>query len=277
MMKSGNIIRTLEQFYSLKNNHTMEQIESFRTASLRNNEDFGFHTMVIKAFSRLPNDPEEGTAPLKAARENYESKFKAFDKAYMQNNKLDEVEALSAADAAVDEAYSASRAFINAMRRHPNETKRETAEEVGKIYDKYGNPVKLGYTEELSVLRNLLQEIKSYVNSFLEPIYFTDWRDYLSEATDELESAMDSRAHAESRKDKGIVQSTRDAADEAYRLFADRVNVVAAYEGGNKYDEFINHVNALIKQLRANQKSRTTRSKNKEDDDLTFEPVETGK
>ena len=28
----------------------MKQIESFRTASLRNNEDYGFHTLVSKPF-----------------------------------------------------------------------------------------------------------------------------------------------------------------------------------------------------------------------------------
>lgn len=252
----------------------MKQIESFRTASLRNNEDYGFHTLVIKALSYLPVVSEGTTDPLKATRENYVSRFEAFDKAYMQNNKLDEVEVLSAADTAVDEAYSASKAFINAMRRHPDEAKRAVAEEIGRIYDKYGNPVKLGYSEELSILRNLLQEIQSYIDSFLEPIYFTEWRDYLSETTDALENAMKSRTDAESRKDKGIIQSTREATDEAYREFTDRVNVVAAYEGGTKYDQFIDYVNALIKQHRANLKARTTRSSKKKDGDLTFKPVD---
>lgn len=241
----------------------MKQIESFRTASLRNNEDYGFHTLVIKALSYLPVVSEGTTDPLKATRENYVSRFEAFDKAYMQNNKLDEVEVLSAADTAVDEAYSASKAFINAMRRHPDEAKRAVAEEIGRIYDKYGNPVKLGYSEELSILRNLLQEIQSYIDSFLEPIYFTEWRDYLSETTDALENAMKSRTDAESRKDKGVIQSTREATDEAYREFTDRVNVVTAYEGGTKYDQFIDYVNALIKQHRANLKARTTRSSKK--------------
>ena len=88
----------------------MKQIESFRTASLRNNEDYGFHTLVIKALSYLPVVSEGTTDPLKATRENYVSRFEAFDKAYMQNNKLDEVEVLSSADTAVDEAYSASKA-----------------------------------------------------------------------------------------------------------------------------------------------------------------------
>lgn len=251
----------------------MKQIEVFYTKSLRNNEDYGFHTLVIKALNYLPVVSEGTTDPLKATRENYVSRFEAFDKAYMQNTKLDEVEALSAADAAVDEAYSASRAFINAMRRHPDETKRAVAEEVGRIYDKYGNPVKLGHSEELSVLRNLLQEIQSYINSYLEPIYFTEWRDYLSETTDALEEAMRSRTNAESRKDKGIIQSTREATDEAYRQFTDRVNVVTAYEGGTKYDQFIDYVNALIKQHRANLKARTTRSSKKKDENLTFEPI----
>lgn len=252
----------------------MKQIESFRTASLRNNEDFGFHTLVIKALSYLPVVSEGTTDPLKATRENYVSRFEAFDKAYMQNNKLDEVEVLSAADTAVDEAYSASKAFINAMRRHPDEAKRAVAEEVGRIYDKYGNPIKLGYSEELSILRNLLQEIQSYIDSFLEPIYFTEWRDYLSETTDALENAMKSRTDAESRKDKGIIQSTREATDEAYREFTDRVNVVTAYEGGTKYDQFIDYVNALIKQHRANLKTRATKSSNKKDGDLTLKPVD---
>ena len=87
----------------------MKQIESFRTASLRNNEDYGFHTLVIKALSYLPVVSEGTTDPLKATRENYVSRFEAFDKAYMQNNKLDEVEVLSAADTAVDEAICCKR------------------------------------------------------------------------------------------------------------------------------------------------------------------------
>ena len=44
----------------------MKQIESFRTASLRNNEDYGFHTLVIKALSYLPVVSEGTTDPLKA-------------------------------------------------------------------------------------------------------------------------------------------------------------------------------------------------------------------
>lgn len=252
----------------------MKQIENFYMGSLRNNEDYGFHTLVIKAINNLPTANEGTTDPLKATRENYIAQFTTFDRAYQQTKKLDEVETLEAADAEVDEAYSASRIFINVMRRHPDEAKRTFAEEVGRIYDKYEIPVKLGYTEELAVLRNLLQELESYLEDFMRSIHFDEWVAYLSEKTDALESALKKRAEAEGRKSKGIIKTTREATDEAYREFTDRVNVVTAYEGGTKYDQFIDYVNALIKQHRANLKARTTRSSKKKDGDLTFKPVD---
>ena len=119
----------------------MKQIENFYMGSLRNNEDYGFHTLVIKAINNLPPVEEGQTDALKATRENYIAQFTTFDRAYQQTKKLDEVETLEAADAEVDEAYSASRIFINVMRRHPDEAKRTFAEEVGRIYDKYEIPV----------------------------------------------------------------------------------------------------------------------------------------
>jgi len=252
----------------------MKQIENFYMGSLRNNEDYGFHTLVIKAINNLPAVDEGTTDPLKATRENYIAQFTTFDRAYQQTKKLDEVETLEAADAEADEAYSASRIFINVMRRHPDEAKRTFAEEVGRIYDKYEIPVKLGYTEELAVLRNLLQELESYLEDFMRSIHFDEWVTYLSEKTDALEAALKKRAEAEGRKSKGIIKTTREAADEAYRQFAARVNVVADYEGNGKYDEFIDYVNALIKQQKANLKARATKSSNKKDGDLTFKPVD---
>ena len=49
---------------------------------------------------------------------------------------------------------------------------------------------------------------------------------------------------------------------------------MADYEGNGKYDEFIDYVNALIKQQKANLKARATKSSNKKDGDLTLKPVD---
>ena len=49
---------------------------------------------------------------------------------------------------------------------------------------------------------------------------------------------------------------------------------MADYGGNGKYDEFIDYVNALIKQQKANLKARATKSSNKKDGDLTLKPVD---
>ncbi len=76
--------------------------------------------------------------------------------------------------------------------------------------------------------------------------------------------AINKRTDEQSRVQVGIVKETRQAAEEAYRNFVNKVNVVADYEGDAAYATFIDHVNALIDRQKIILKGRSTRNRNKE-------------
>lgn len=248
----------------------MSKIELFNLRNLRNNEDYSYHRLIIKGFEYLPTDDGEGISPLKEIKDSYKSAFDKFDEAYIQKSKLFEVEELNLAEAEADEAYAATRMYVIAMKRSYDGEQKLSAEVIGRVFDAYPYAITLGYSEKLSVYRNLLQDLNEVHNDYIKSINFSGWISYFTSKTNALEEKMKIRTDAESKKEKGLIQITRDAADEGYRKFIDRVNVVAAYEGESEYLKYMDYVNALIKQYRTIVKIRLTKNfkkKNKNEEE----------
>ncbi len=241
----------------------METVQTLNLQQLHHEEAFGFFTVVKDELENLPADPEEGSSILTAPKAAYESSYAEFDKALEGAKRMESVMQVTVQDAEADEAWRSSYGYLKIMARHPDPEKQALALRFLSEYEKYGNPTQLPQLKELGILQNLCTDINTLVGA--EDIAFDAWREYLNDKTTAFQRGINARTAEASRKQAGIVKSTRLELEEAYSDLIKKVNAAAIFEGKSKYATFIDHLNALIDRQKSILKTRSTlNKKNKE-------------
>lgn len=251
----------------------MKQITAFNIARLRVEEDFGFLKLIVAETSNLPSEndnPDEislasaGSSPaLTASIEGLKTAFTAFDDALKDSASVPSAALAAESDAARDNAWRTANNYLKVMTAHPTEDVAQSAAEAKTLFDKYGDPTTLPQTEESGVLHNLLQDLKALDSGKLTAIAFNAWLTNLESCEDAFLAAVSQRTEEEATRQVGVVKSTRQAADTAYRSLADLVNALAVVNGDAPYATFIDHVNAIIDRQKSVLKARATNNSKK--------------
>ena len=222
-------------------------------------EDFGFHQRIIALAETYLT--KETDVPLVSV---YKSEFNSFDDAMKLSLKNSYTAQVEAADKAMDDNYMGSRYAALALTYHPDPDKADAGKKIWDIYEKYGNPTKLNYTKEYSILHNLLQELAALEKDTLQLAGFDEWYPALEETYTKFIDLRALQVEEDSQKQTGIVRERRIATDNAYRTFALQVNALCTIYGETDYASFIDQVNVIIDGVKALLKSRSTKASNSE-------------
>lgn len=179
-----------------------------------------------------------------------------------------DVATASAADTARDQAWRGANNYLAAMCAHPDEETRNTALMLKADFDKYGDPTSLSQTEESGVLHNLLTDLKSWAEHIRTAVTFDPWLNDLNAKEEAFLEAVAARNRSEASRAAriGLVKERRTAAESAYRTLVETVNALSILNGEADYEDFIDHVNAMIDRQKTVLKTRATNNAKKEED-----------
>lgn len=223
----------------------------------RVDEDFGFQDRMYNlGMSTLK---AEVVKPVLAA---WKVALDAFDAALKQSQKSLQTGVVEEADRKVDQLYSALRKYMEAFSVHPSAEVAAEAVKVVAIFDKYGSILKLAYDQEYGALKNAMQDFNAIPSDVQTILALQPWLEALTLAEAEFQNLRAAQTMDQSLFQAGLVKETRQAADAAYKKFADTINAFVIAFGEEDYKTFIQNANVIIDNLNANIKSRTTRAKN---------------
>ena len=244
----------------------MKEISPIYLSRLRIEEDFGFLKLILATTECLPA-PSEAPESLANARAAFETAFAAFDEALSVPESDPTAQTAFDADMARSQAWRVARNYVKAMVEHPDEELAAAAQELKSIFDKYGPVISLSQIEKSGILHNLLQDLEDVDAEKRAALAFDGWLDNLRAREADFQAANDRRLSELIARRKGIVRSTREAADAAYRSLITTVNALALLEGEERYAQFIDPVNGAIKRQKAILKARATNSERKRDEE----------
>lgn len=265
----------------------MKKVLTIYLSRLRNEEDFGFHRLVVSEIPRLTGEgsEEEGGSGFPEVQDlsrslstilqerinTYKAAYEKFDEALKDETQVPAAALVSKADELRDEASRKLRNYAKLMTEHPVAEKAAIAQEVVDILNKYDDPTTLPQTEESGVLHNIMQDIEKLGSEKREKIHIDEWSGHLQDTMDAYDKAVAQRAEEESGRTVGIVKAARQETDEAYRTLISGVNAFTEIEGDAEYAAFIDALNSHIKHLKTTLKQRDSQSA-KKDKPTTGEP-----
>ena len=273
---------------------SVKQIKSFPQKADRNDEYYGFITRV---YAELPNlmttkeeepepdipeivslDDEGGTPAPRTTTEvinpaltkpidQFESCYREFDR--VMKLALVDSDAVTTADENRDKAWMYSNTYVKAIVNHPYPETAEMAQEIARLYDRYGYALKMGIDQETGVLDNLIQDLRGLSADLLKQTSFSPWLETLEATQNAFKEAQKARTEAKAQLELGAVKIARGEMEAAYTALANTVNALALIEGDASYATFIDHVNVIIDEHKTVIKSRQTKAANKKQEEAS--------
>lgn len=269
----------------------MTFIKDVNLASFLLNQNFGFHTLAI-AETRKCND-----AKLTDLQTVYDTKYNAYDEVLKISGKSASTQPIADADKLQDDMYRGLASQNKVMQKHFDPVYAEIARQVDIILNKYGNPCKLPYLQEDSVLKNLVQDLEVFnnhqeeddrpviesieeesplsvlenVTNRLEKIGLWEWLVQLKAANAKFAELYAARNEQDATIITGATKAAGLETDQAYYNVVRRINSLADINGTDNYKTVINNINQLIDKehasLTAHRTTVAKRNKKKQEGD----------
>lgn len=236
----------------------MKQIKNLDLSRLRTEECFGFLQQVASLAKTMLTVETD-----KAMVDAYTAAVSAYDAALKQSSKNSKTAEMNAADAAADTAWRVARAYVKAMSSHPDASVAAIGKTIYDLFVKFGDLASLGFHEEYGRYYNLLQELANVDETDREAVAFDPWLENMDDCYLRFIKLRDAKVTEDTAYQTGIVKETRTAAEEAYKVFVQRVNALCIVMGEESYGPFIDQVNVVIDTLNATIASRETKAAKK--------------
>lgn len=264
----------------------MAEIKALNLSTLHQEEDFGFHKVVIVETAKCKD------AKFTPVQQVYEAAFKTFDESLKQGGGENVLsKSIAKQDAVCDNLYRGLSAQVKSMVGYFDPAIAEVARQANLILKKYGNPTALPFLEEAGVLHNLLQELEVFDGSTesdspseisdeittkrLAAIHIDGWVSQLKIETARFLELFSNRNTQNAKIVTGATKAARIAIDVAYRDVVKRINSLAEVNGDTEYIGIINALNTLISRQQAILATRVTNNEKKreEEEALKNKPV----
>ena len=255
----------------------MTQIKSLDLKKLHQEEDFGFHQLMLIETAKCTD------AKVTPLREAYAAAFAQFDEVLKPGGKDPMTAQLLDIDNQRDQAYSGTSVQAHNMIKYFDPDKAAIAKEVSDIIDKYGDPRSLPYIKENGVIENLIQDLKAYDNppkedrpeiestgiehNRLSAIGLKEWVDQLEILNNRFIQLFSDRNAIQAATITGASKAKREETDKAYRAIVRRINALIEVNGEEDYLAVVNNMNKLIDYQQTILAARSTRNANKKKKD----------
>ena len=237
----------------------MNELEILHLYMLRNNEHFQFMTFVDNLIVKYG----AGELGIDDVYNGFKTLLTSEDNALRIELGSIKSKALEGADKLRDNTWRALDLRIDAALLIPIEDEQASAAVLRRVFNLYGDPRRLIYVEETSVISNLVADLLLPANSpHVEKLGLTTWVAKLKSLNEEFQTLFSQRNEEFAGRDSGNVHDIRIQVDPAYEKILAKIN--AQVELGLAKPvvaNFIAELNEQIKYYKTTLAGREGRSK----------------
>lgn len=199
-----------------------------------------------------------------------QTKFEAFDQALIQERRATP-EGLIEADEARDYGVRKLQGLLEEYADYRlDAAKAAAANALLAVMKPYGTGYEIArmpQDSETATLTNLLQDLDKDANkAHVTALGFDALVAYTHENNQVFAQAQQTRRDEQSKYIAGLVKTTREEVQNAFRTFSETVNALAIVEGEEKYATLMGQLNTLIDTYLAKVKQRLATSNNETDE-----------
>jgi hypothetical protein len=229
-------------------------------------ESFQFHTVVYGYFK------ESTLIDTSVYEQLYGSAIEDFDIALKQVRESEKTVNVTTLDRRRDVLYRGAVKTNAAAMHHFNPEIASASHAVDIVFRNYGDPTKLAYPAETSVIYNLCQELQMPAYApLLVKLGLTEWIEELKLENEAFDKMYNDRATEQSILMAGLARNKRHSVEILYRNLISIANVNLMLDSKNSpllaFVDIINEHIALYKKIIAARTTRNNNRKKKNDQD----------
>jgi len=154
------------------------------------------------------------------------------------------------ADELRDGRYNGFYLIVQGNLNHFDAAIAESARKVFRILDQFGNPTKLSYNEETSVLNSIIASLETTLAADVTKLGLTTWVANIKKTNTDFAKLMTDRRDEFAGRTIPPMKETRVVTDAAYKKTIERINALAIVKGEATYLPIINKLNESITYFR---------------------------
>lgn len=254
----------------------MKQVAIFARENMPNGSHYSFDQSVINRFK---NDGKiSQKAQLLPLFSLYEQAFLVEEENFKLSQKSEFTDTLNELDTARDDAYMGFKGIVEGYAKVPDAGMKAASKALGQLITDYRIDVRVQRDQESGLLSNFIADLQGKCAPHVQTLHLEEVVHVMKTANDNYIAVRENRTEERMLKEKNALENARKATDAAYRNFIAMVNALALVEGDADYADFIDYMNTLISEYKAevlNQKpTSTTPATPDPDNSGTTEPTE---
>ena len=253
-------------------NINAKQVATFDLTRLDQTTSLSFFTQMVNLLqpqTQLTQAMSTVWTALRDARDG-------FDEAFAQVRKWSQTSELKTIDDERDAALSAFQAMLKALLRSPNQAKRQAAERVQFVRQKYTLDPSAEYMKETTAIQQMVQEMEDDVQTAqaLTQSGLDEWLQDLKAKNAAFLTKMNERTAEQAGQQKGLLKERRALTEAAYRNVVRLLNAMSICEvpEGLDLSTPIDRLNAEVEHYRLILARGGSASEDGEDVDPEPEP-----
>ena len=237
----------------------MKQVSIFARENMPNGSHYSFDQSVINRFK---NDGKiSQKAQLRPLFSLYEQAFLVEEEKFKLSQKSEFTDTLNELDTARDDAYMGLKGIVEGYAKVPDAGMKAASKALGQLITDYRIDVRVQRDQESGLLSNFIADLQGKCAPHVQTLRLEEVVQVMKTANDNYIAVRENRTEERMLKEKNALENARKATDAAYRNFIAMVNALALVEGDADYADFIDYMNTLISEYKAevlNQKPTST-------------------
>lgn len=237
----------------------MKQVSIFARENMPNGSHYSFDQSTINRFK---NDGKiSQKAQLRPLFSLYEQAFLVEEEKFKLSQKSEFTDTLNELDTARDDAYMGLKGIVEGYAKVPDAGMKAASKALGQLITDYRIDVRVQRDQESGLLSNFIADLQGKCAPHVQTLHLEEVVQVMKTANDNYIAVRENRTEERMLKEKNALENARKATDAAYRNFIAMVNALALVEGDADYADFIDYMNTLISEYKAevlNQKPTST-------------------
>ena len=245
----------------------MKQIQNLYLENLPKGAHYSFNQSVVK---RIKNDSTLcGKPQLIPLIAKYEAAFLVEEEKFKISQKSEFTDSLNQLDDMRDSAYRGIKQIVGGYAKVPDADIQKAAKALDQLITDYRINVDVQRDQESGLLSNFIADLDGKCAAHVQTLGMGKAVQVLKEANNQYIEVREVRTEERMHKEKKALETACAATDTAYRALIAMVNALAMVEGEADYADFIDYMNSLVSEYKAevlNQSAKPATPSQPEDD-----------
>lgn len=154
------------------------------------------------------------------------------------------------ADDLRDNRYTGFYQIVEGNVHHFDLSVAESARKIIRIIDQFGNPTKLSYNEETSVINSIISCIESTLMTEISVLGLEAWLENIKKVNADFAKLMINRRDEFAGRNFVPMKKARPTTDTTYKKIVERINALSIVKGDEPYFSVIQKLNESISYFR---------------------------